>query len=207
MAQRIAYPPAVRAFCIALALTAGLAGCAATPQAEPTESETSSPSPEPTETETPAALTFGMPADCTGLLPDSRLQEFSAQGIELLGGPGGKYPTYYADPTPEEQAGGISCIWGDEDAPETTVTLSVAPLSTDARGPIIDDLIAQGLNEAVVDGGISYAQIGDENSAPAVFNILRDDSWISVIQARGGETYFDLAVELAGEAAGQVYVP
>ena len=95
---------------------------------------------------------------------------------------------------------------GDEAVPASTLTVSVAPISIDSRGAIIDTLIAQGLNEAVVDDGISYAQIGDENSAPAVLNIIRDDSWISVIQATGGEKYFDLAVELAGEAAAQVYV-
>jgi hypothetical protein len=123
----------------------------------------------------------------------------------LLGGPGGKYEHYYADPTPEEQQGGISCIWGDEAVPESTVTVSAAPLDTSTRGLVVDNLIAQGLNEATLDDGISYAQLGDENSAPAVLNIIRDDSWISVIEALGGEAFFDEAVELAGDAAVQVY--
>lgn len=123
----------------------------------------------------------------------------------LLGGPGGQYAHYYADPTPEEQVGGISCIWGDEAVPESTVTVSAAPLNASTRSTVVDNLIAQGLNEAVLDDGISYAQLGDENSAPAVLNIIRDDSWISVIEALGGEAFFDEAVELAGEAATQVY--
>ncbi|HWM34452.1 MAG TPA: hypothetical protein VNR36_09480 [Pseudolysinimonas sp.] len=201
MTQRMAIIPVV------LAVGIALAGCSGAPEAEPTGIETSTPAPEPTETGGPVVLSFRLPADCTGLLPASRRQSFESQGIELLGGPGGKYPDYYADPTPEERAGGISCVWGDEDDVQSTLTVSAAPLSIDTRGPIIDELIAQGLNEAVVDDGISYAQIGDENSAPAVLNIIRDDSWISVIQATGGEKYFDLAVELAGEAAAQVYVP
>ena len=200
MTQRLAITP------IVLAAGIALAACTGTPQAEPTDVETSTPTPGPVETEGPATLTFRVPADCTTLLPESRQQAFEGDGVELLGGPGGKYPDYYADPTPEEQAGGISCVWGDEAVPASTLTVSVAPISIDSRGAIIDTLIAQGLNEAVVDDGISYAQIGDENSAPAVLNIIRDDSWISVIQARGGEAYFDLAVELAGEAAAQVYV-
>ncbi|MGN6503795.1 MAG: hypothetical protein ACTHKX_12965, partial [Pseudolysinimonas sp.] len=66
-------------------------------------------------------------------------------------------------------------------------------------------LLAQGLNEAVIDDGVSYAQIGDATSAPAILNVLRDDSWISVIEAIGGEAFFDEAVELAGQAADQVY--
>jgi hypothetical protein len=146
-----------------------------------------------------------MPADCTQLLPASVQADFQAQGLQLLGGPGGKYEHYYSDPTPEEKAGGISCIWGDEDVPGSTVTVSVAPLSPDTRGDVVDSLLAQGLNEATFDDGLSYAQIGDETSAPAILNVLRDDSWISVIEAIGGEGFFDEAVELAGDAAQQVY--
>ena len=89
--------------------------------------------------------------------------------------------------------------------PASIVTVSAAPLTPDTRGTTVDSLLAQGLNEAVIDDGISYAQIGDEVSAPAVLNIIRDDSWISVIEALGGEAFFDEAVQLAGEAADQVY--
>jgi hypothetical protein len=201
LARRSTIIPVGVAICIALA------ACAGAPQPEPTETPSTTPSPEPTQSQAPAEPVFGLPADCTGLLPADRQQSFTSRGMELLGGPGGKYPSYYADPTPEERAGGISCVWGDEAAPETTVTVSAAPITASTRGTIIDDLLAQGLNEAVVDDGVSYAQIGDENSAPAVFNIIRDDSWISVIQARGGEEYFNEAVQLAHDAAGQVYLP
>lgn len=188
------------------ALALALGGCADAPQPEPTQVQTSTPSAGPTPTQAPAEPVFRLPAECTGLLPDAQQRAFAAEGIDLLGGPGGKYPDYYADPTPEERAGGISCIWGDEAAPETTVTVSAAPLTASTRGIVVEDLLAQGLNEAVIDDGISYAQIGDDNSAPAVLNIIRDDSWISVIQARGGEASFGAAVELADAAAEQVYV-
>ncbi len=146
-----------------------------------------------------------MPADCLGILPPSRQDAFASQGLELLGGPGGKFEQYYGDPTPEERVGGISCIWGDEAVPESLITISVAPLTTATRGTVVDDLIAQGLNEATLDDGISYAQLGDENSAPAILNVIRDESWVSVIESLGGEAFFDEAVELASEVAGQVY--
>jgi hypothetical protein len=190
---------------IAVAAVLALAGCGGEPSAQPTDVASEAPSPTATATEPPAERVFTMPEDCTGLLPASRQDAFAEQGLVLLGGPGGQFEQYYADPTPEEQAGGISCIWGDEDVPESTVTVSVAPLTPSTRSAVVDDLISQGLNEAVLDDGISYAQLGDENSAPAVLNIIRDDSWISVIEALGGEAFFDEAVELAGEAAVQVY--
>ncbi len=77
------------------------------------------------------------------------------------------------------------------------------PSST--RAAVVDSLLAQGLNEAQLDDGISYGQVGDTTSAPAVLNILRDDSWISVIPALGGEQRFAEAVELATEVAAQVH--
>jgi hypothetical protein len=182
-----------------------LASCSGAPDPEPTGTHDAAPEPTTTATQGPTEHVFAMPADCTVLLPADRQQAFADQGLVLLGGPGGQYPHYYADPTPEEQVGGISCIWGDEAVPESTVTVSVAPLTPSSRSAVVDNLIAQGLNEAVLDDGISYAQLGDENSAPAVLNIIRDDSWISVIEALGGEAFFDEAVELAAEAAEQVY--
>jgi hypothetical protein len=191
---------------IAMAIALTLAACGGEPEAQPTEEPTSSPTPTAVATEAPPTeRTFSMPADCFGILPQARQDSFASQGLVLLGGPGGQFPQYYADPTPEEQAGGISCIWGDEAVPESTITISVAPLSTSTRGTVVDNLLAQGLNEATLDDGISYAQLGDENSAPAILNIVRDDSWVSVIEALGGEAFFDEAVELAGEVAEQVY--
>lgn len=188
---------------VAMAIT--LAACVGEPPAGPTAEPTEITTPTSQPTPTAAARVFTMPQDCRGVLPQQRQDALAAQGLVLLGGPGGKFEQYYADPTPEEQAGGISCIWGDENVPESTVTISVAPLSDGTRGGVIDALIDQGLNEAVLDDGISYAQLGDDNK-PAILNIVRDDSWISVIQALGGEAFFDEAVELATEVADQVYV-
>jgi hypothetical protein len=192
---------------IAVAMALSLAACVGAPQTEPTEepTETSTPTPEPTETSSDRV--FSMPEDCHGILPQARQDALASEGLILLGGPGGQFEQYFADPTPEEQAGGISCIWGDEDVPESTVIISVAPLSAATRANVVDNLLAQGLNEAVLEDGISYAQLGDDNSAPAILNIVRDDSWISVIEALGGEAFFDEAVELAGEVADQVYTP
>lgn len=190
---------------LAAAVALTLAACTAEPEAEVTDEPSSTPTPTSEPTQAPVDLTFAMPADCLGILPQSRQDSFASQGLVLLGGPGGQFEQYYADPTPEELVGGISCIWGDEAVPESTITISVAPLTAATRGSVVDNLIAQGLNEAPLDDGISYAQLGDENSAPAILNVIRDDSWVSVIEALGGEAFFSEAVELAGEVADQVY--
>ncbi len=198
--QRFAIVP------IALAIAVSLAACTGEPEADPTDEPTQTPTPTSEATDAPTVRTFTMPDDCLGILPQARQDAFASQGLTLLGGPGGQFEQYYADPTPEERVGGISCVWGDEDVPESTVTVSVAPLSASNRATVVDNLIGQGLNEATLDDGISYAQLGDENSAPAILNIIRDDSWVSIIEALGGEAFFGEAVELAGEVADQVYV-
>ncbi|MEO5921842.1 MAG: hypothetical protein ABIQ01_11945 [Pseudolysinimonas sp.] len=190
---------------IALAMGVVLAGCTPAPSDDPTDEPTPTSTATTEPTEAAADRTFTMPADCLGLLPQSRQDSFASQNLVLLGGPGGQFEQYYADPTPEELAGGISCIWGDEAVPESTITVSVAPLTASNHAAVVDALIAQGLNEAPLEEGISYAQLGDENSAPAILNVIRDDSWISVIEALGGEAFFGEAVELANEAALQVY--
>src|SRR5262249_32362390 len=129
---------------------------------------------------------------------------FESQNLELLGGPGGKYgEDYLLDPTPEELAGGITCIWGDELIPESTVTVSIAPLTPSTRSVVVEDLISQGLNEAVVGDSLTYSRLGDEVSSPAIINVLRDNTWISVIEALGGEAFLEEAILISDEIAAQ----
>jgi hypothetical protein len=184
-----------------------LTGCAADePAPVPSDVASGTPTPEPTATEAPAAAVFLQPAECTAMLPQSRVDAFTAAQLTLLGGPGGLYPSYYADPTPEESAGGISCIWGNESVPGSTIEISVAPITIASRSVIIENLLEQGLNEAALDDGISYGQLGDESSAPAVLNVIRDDSWISVLEGVGGQAAFEEALVIAGEVHSEVYV-
>jgi hypothetical protein len=185
-----------------------LTGCVAPsppPAAEPTRSTT--PTPTPTGSAAPVAteLAFVMPEDCRSVLPESRRTTLDAGGISLLGGPGGKYAQYFADPTPEERAGGITCVWGDDATDAASITISVAPLGA-TRAEIVQSLLDQGLNEAIDDDVTLYAKQGDENESPAIVNVLRADSWISVIQTVGGPASFDEALTVADEVGKIVYV-
>jgi hypothetical protein len=178
---------------VAIAL---LSGCAAdggaTPEISPTETVEKEP--------------FAMPTACAGILPEARITSFEAQGLILLGGPGGLYgEDYLLDPTPEEAAGGITCIWGDEQVPESTVTVSVAPLSAATRSGIVEELIGQGLNETPLEDAISYSRLGDEVSSPAIVNVLRTHTWISVIEALGGEAFLEEAITITDEVAAHVH--
>ena len=198
----------VRFLCAALGILL-LAGCAPSgPGGAPTEGPSESASPSPTPSEQPIELVFTLPTDCAAILSIERQAAFAAEGRELLGGPGGRYgEEYFLEPTPEENAGGISCVWGDESDPQSTIIISVAPVNAGNRAGIVGDLIAQGLNEVLLDDALTYGQIGDEASAPAILNVLRDESWISVIDALGGDAGFDRATELVDEVAAEVYDP
>ncbi|MDX2025009.1 hypothetical protein [Microcella sp.] len=193
---------------VALVLMGTLAACA--PEPEPVAEE---PTPTPTETveETatpePEELTFTMPVDCTTILPQARLDAFATQSLELLGGPGSVYGNdYFFEPTPEQLAGGISCVYAQDGVDLSSILIGVAPVSTANRATIITDLTSQGLNEATTaDGALTYSQQGDEGLAPAIYNVVTQESWISVISGFGGPAFYDEAVALAGDVATQVY--
>jgi hypothetical protein len=150
----------------ALVLLGTLTACSG--DAEPVAEEPT-PTPTPTEVATadpePEAVVFTMPVDCTTILPQSRLDAFAAQSLELLGGPGSVYgDDYFFEPTPEQLAGGISCVYAQDGVDQSSVLISVAPVSTANRASIIDDLTAQGLNEATTpEGSLTYSQQGDES--------------------------------------------
>jgi hypothetical protein len=185
-----------------------LSGCApeADAEAEPPR-PTGSPTPTASATPTARPARFAQPKTCAEILPVSRLDSLAAQNLTLLGGPGGKFgDNYTADPTPERQAGGITCIWGDDATNASSLTVSVAPLSASNRAVIVSSLVSQGLNEQIVDGLTLYGQFGDENTEPAILNVLRSDSWISVISTHGGNAAYDTALTVANETALAVYL-
>jgi len=191
----------------AVAITiALLAGCAPEPpETDETPSE-AGPTATATATPEPGVLVFGMPELCVDILTPETAATFAAEGLDLLGGPDGRYgENYFGDPTPEERAGGITCVWGDEDVVASTVIVSVAPITTSTRSAIVSALIASGLVESQIEGGLTYARIGDEVSAPAELHVIRTDSWISVIEAVGGEDRFEHAREIVDVVTEQVY--
>ena len=186
-----------------VAIVALLGGCAAEPVASPvaTPPPDADESPAPTQ----AAPIFVQPEDCDSVVPQSRLDEFASLGLILLGGPGGKYGTeYQLEPSPEEQVGGITCIWGFDESDISSVTISVAPLSADVRAQALDSFATQGLDENLTENSATYATSGDEDQ-PAILNVLRDDNWISVIKTVGGEDSATDAAAIAAEVAATVY--
>ncbi|MEO5535221.1 MAG: hypothetical protein ABIR17_08835 [Pseudolysinimonas sp.] len=191
---------------IAVVTVGALTGCVPAVADKPTATPTVEQTPAATPTPTPEARAFVMPTRCVDIVSPATLARFTSDGLALLGGPGGKYGgDYFADDTPEERVGGITCVWGDEQRPESTFTISVAPVTTATRSGIVSDLLSQGLVEDQIEGALTYAQIGDEVSSPSVFNVIRSDSWISVLQARGGEDLFQTSTELVDEVTSIVY--
>jgi hypothetical protein len=186
-----------------------LVGCVP-PAASGGETPSAEPDLTPTATSTSPSTSvpvFQQPEHCVDILTPETQAAFEADGLDLLGGPGGTYGgEYFPEETAEEEAGGITCVWGDEEVLATTVVISVAPITTSTRSGIVSDLLARGLIESQIEGALTYAQIGDETSTQATLNVIRSDSWISVIEAVGGEDRFQRATELVDEVTSQVYV-
>jgi len=183
-----------------------LAGCAPTPTVDES-TPGASPTPSATVTTAPVDEVFAMPTACLDIVPPSRLAEFDADGLVLLGGPDGLYgDDYLLDPSPEQQLGGVTCIWGPPDTEVSSVAISVAPLSAADRPAVVTDLsVSQGLNESIGEADTYYWKIGDSDDHPAILNVLTDDSWISVIQTIGGTDGYAAAEKLAAEVRALVY--
>ncbi|AYF98759.1 hypothetical protein [Protaetiibacter intestinalis] len=193
---------------VALIPLALLSGCGATPGepgAAPSPPASAEPTPTTTPTPTPTPVEFRMPTACAELLPPERIADLEAVGMELLAGPDGKYgDAYLADPTPEQQVGGMTCIWGEEQVPENSVTVSVASLDAATHDEVVAALVAQGLNTRTEGDAVVYERVGDEIAAPAIVNLLREDSWISVIEGLGGTAFHEEAVDIAAEVETQL---
>lgn len=190
-----------------LGIVITVSGCA--PSGGSPGSGPSSPAPStsaPSATPTARPPVFRMPAACADIVTQTRLDQFEADGLTLLGGPDGLYgDDYLADPTPEQKAGGITCIWGDAATTVSAITISVAPLTQTTRPTVVASLSGQGLN-ANVEGPIAtFAILGDADVRPSILNVLRADSWISVIMTVGGTGPFDEALDLADEVAATIY--
>ncbi len=194
-----------RSLVTVVALAFVLAGCASD-KAVTTPSDTPTVAPSGTPIPTGKPEVFSMPSVCADLLPASRLDSFATDGLVLLGGPDGLYgDDYLADETPEQQAGGITCIWGPPDTEISSVTVSIAPLRVSSRADTISSLTEQGLNEDVDGDAVYYWLQGDTESQPAVVNVIRNDSWISVIETIGGIDLYDEAEAIALEVHDLAY--
>ncbi|MFN3708150.1 hypothetical protein [Microcella sp.] len=195
-------------------LAVGLSACADQPAAEPepTVEPTAAPEPEPItepepEPEPEPELVFTMPTDCTQILPADRVASLEAQNLQLLGGPGSIYgDEFFFDETPEQLVGGISCVWGQEGVDLSTILLSVAPLNAATRAQTIEDLIAQGyISYDRDDSSLAFGLIGDAGGPPAIYNLITNDAWFSMLNSLGGQTGFDEAILLTEELRGVAY--
>lgn len=204
-AMPVRRPLAAIAFAVPLLFLA--AGCA--PTTEPVVAPTTAapePEVEPTTEPTVDEAEFTQPVLCSEALTRAHITEFEASGYVLLGGPEGKYGNEYLDgPTPEEEAGGISCFWGDNSTDITSIIVSVAPLGPSTRAGIVIELEESGLNETATDTTTSFGRFGDDAGIAAIYNVLRNDSWISVISTTGGQDVYNHLVEIADGVASLVY--
>ena len=190
-----------------------LSGCSLFPSGEPTPTATSSEAaPTPTESAAEGDGTFAVPSDCLAILPQSQVDSYADENIVLLAGPGGiNGGELVPDPTPEMLEGGISCYFGydnnDPNQIQIYSVVSAAPVTPGNRDSITETLVGQGLNEGTnAAGNSTFSILGDTDAnVPAMFNVITEDSWISVISVFGGETFFEENVAIAELVRGQVY--
>ena len=136
---------------------------------------------------------FSLPQACLEILPPEAIAKLTSGEIDLLRGPGSGSAdgVYIESLSPQEERGGISCLFGNQD--ETyTYTVSVAPMTQASRAEVIDGLLAQKLNPGqTLDGALTYWIQGDQVTVPAIYNALYEDAWYEVLIFPGGRLAYE----------------
>lgn len=185
----------------ALLILAVLAGCQSAPAPEiPEETQT----PQDEADEGPGVVEpveFVLPMSCQDILPPNPLATLLSGDIDLLRGPGsGSTDTVYPEGlSPQEERGGISCLFGNVEETET-FTLSVAPMTQTSRAEVIEGLLAQQLNPGQTsDGVLTYWIQGDADTVPAIYNAVYPDSWYEALIFPGGRLAYEESSSLVAQ--------
>jgi len=152
----------------------------------------------------PEERVFVLPTLCQDILPGDALGSLTTGELDLLRGPGsGSTDTVYPEgPSPQEERGGISCLFGNADETET-YTLSIAPMTQTSRAEVIDGLLAQQLNPGQTsDGVLTYWIQGDQATVPAIYNALYPDAWYEVLIFPGGRLAYEQSASLVSQMRG-----
>ena len=183
-----------------LALTL-LAGCQSAPgEGELVDADESSDETDQAEAEV-EELEFLLPTLCQDILPTASIDQLTSGDKALLRGPGsGSVDTVYPEgPSPQEERGGLSCLFGNVEETQT-YTLSIAPMTQLSRAEVIDGLIAQQLNPGqTADGVLTYWIQGDEGTVPAIYNAVYPDAWYEVLIFPGGRLAYEEASALVSQ--------
>lgn len=182
-----------------LGILALVTACQAAPEAEPEEVVEEEVVAEEPEEELPQV--FALPGSCREILPLERFDQLVAGELDLLRGPGsGSTESVYPEgPSPQEERGGISCLFANSDETET-YTISIAPMTQASRAEVIDGLLDQQLNPGqTADGVLTYWIQGDQATVPAIYNALYDDAWYEVLIFPGGRIAYEESESLVAQ--------
>jgi hypothetical protein len=146
----------------------------------------------------PVEKEFFLPATCLDIATAEAVEKLTTDPNQLLRGPGADTDEpVYAEPTPQENLGGITCFFGDSEETRT-YTVSIAPVTPDNRAQVIEGLLEQKLNvDQTPAGALIYAIDGDDTSTPATYNTLWPDAWYEVLVSPGGRISAEEAARIA----------
>ncbi len=188
---------------------AALVGCtpvatdvASPPSGTPTESvvtpqPTTSPSPDP-------AVSFIVPTSCEAMVGPELGAEFSAAGIALFSGTGGE-GIYY--PIDSNQSGGdpFSCWYGKDGVDLSTFELAAQLVDQAEHEGIVAVLGGGGFDETIDGDVVTWVQVGDEGTNPAIVHVVRPDSWLTAYSTFGGDDRVTLMLSYLDLVAEQLY--
>lgn len=172
----------------ASAVVLALAGCGPTaPVPSSSPSASSAPTPTASASSTPESeASFTVPTTCTELLGAGLESDILATGVVLFSSSDG---TGLYAPIPSTQDGGdpFSCWYGKDGVDLSSFELAAQPISsTDEHEGIVAVLGAAGFTSSTDGDVVTFVQVGDEGSTPAIVHVVRPDSWLTGYSTFGG---------------------
>lgn len=152
----------------------------------PSVSPTPSSLGEPTPSGGPEEPSFTAPTSCTELVSVELENQILATGAVLFSSSDGS-GIYYPIASTQDGGDPFSCWYGKDGVDLSSVEFAAQPISsTDEHEGIMAVLGSGGFDVEVNGDVVTFVQVGDEGTTPAIVHIVQPDSWITGYSSFGG---------------------
>lgn len=167
--------------------TLGACGPTATDDlTSPSVSPTPSAAGESTPSASPEEPSFTVPTSCTELVSVELENEILATGAVLFSSSDGS-GIYYPIASTQDGGDPFSCWYGKDGVDLSSVEFAAQPISsTDEHEGIMAVLNSGGFDVELNGDVVTFVQVGDEGTTPAIVHIVQPDSWITGYSSFGG---------------------
>ncbi len=192
---------------VLVSVAAALAACGPTdiaPSPSPTIAPSESGSPTPSAAPAPAPdATFTPATSCTGMLGALETQLIAEGNVLFSSTDGGGI--YFPIESTQDGGDPFSCWYGKDGVDLSSFELASQPVDQAEHEGIVAVLGGLGFDVSIDGDVVTYVQVGDEGTTPAIVHVLRPDSWFTAYGAFGGSDRVTVLTSYLDQVAAQLY--